>query len=107
MHSSTFSINWYTEETTLYGSTTVGRWNTKKVGSIHPPLIPWEIILMGCIIPRPCESDPNGTEPVNGGRQCMGSMGMKDGGEYSTGVKLNVVGMEMGLVGMKVWRMVR
>lgn len=30
---------------------------------------------------------------MNGGRQCMGSVGMKNGGEYSTGVKLNVVGI--------------
>lgn len=38
---------------------------------------------------------------MNGGRQCMGSVGMKNGGEYSTGVKLNVVGVETGSMGMK------
>ncbi|KAJ9678906.1 hypothetical protein PVL29_020953 [Vitis rotundifolia] len=76
MHSSTFSVNWYTEEMALYGSTTMletdyypknGKTDEVSITlstfgvNIHPPIIPWEIILMGCIIPRPCERDPNGT----------------------------------------------
>lgn len=33
----------------------------------------------------------------------MGSVGMKEGDEYSVGFKLKVMGMKMGSVGMKMW----
>ncbi|KAJ9686238.1 hypothetical protein PVL29_015239 [Vitis rotundifolia] len=114
MHSSTFTVNWCTERMALYGSASVSEtfedgktekvsitlsafgvksrwWSTKKVGSLHPPIISREVILIGCIIPRLCESNPSRTEPVKGGRQCTGLVGIKDDGEYSTRDKLSVV----------------